>query len=78
MNSTTRENLIKNPSISTPAMLDYLSAINITAQATYDRWPEANGMRKHLFKLATLAGIKSDQVCYDLDHADVDATGGRW
>ena len=60
------------------ARKEYAGKVNITAQADYDRWPEANGMRRHLWDLAAKAGISSEQVQHDLQHAKIDCTGGRW
>ncbi len=60
------------------ARKEYVGKVNITAQADYDRWPEANGMRRRLFELADIAGITVAQVQHDLKHANIDCTGGRW
>lgn len=76
--STTLQQVNHLPERMTPAIGEYLGKVNITAQATYDRWPEANGMRRHLWDLASKAGISSDQVTFDLAYANIDCTGGRW
>ena len=78
MNSTTLENFTKNASFHTEAVKAYLAKVNITAQATYDRWPEASGMRGSLWDLADKAGISMEQYRYDLDHANIECDGGRW
>ena len=75
--TTTHSKLVANAPISSE-LREYLGKVNITAQATYDRWPEANGMRRHLFFLGGKAGISYEQVVYDLDHAKIESTGGRW
>ena len=62
----------------TTPMHEYLKRVTITAQATYDRWPEASGMRRILFELGELAGLEQSQISFDLDHAPIDGTGGRW
>ena len=76
--STTQEQVSHLPERMTPTTAAYLSKVTITQQATYDHWPEANGMRRHLWELAVKAGISSEQVVFDLDNANIDATGGRW
>jgi hypothetical protein len=78
MNSTTLENVQKDASLMTEAVAAYLGKVNITAQATYDRWPEASEMRGNLWDLAVKAGISMEQYRYDQDHANIDSTGGRW
>jgi hypothetical protein len=78
MNSTTLEQVVKLPSLLTSPMKEYLGKVNITAQATYDRWPEASGMRGNLWKLAVSAGVSSDQYDYDQQHANINCDGGRW
>lgn len=60
------------------ALAKYKSKVTITAQAEWDRWPEASGMREHLFELASAAGVSVAQVVHDLDNAPIDCTGGRW
>lgn len=71
---------MKNDNLLTPeqARQEYNGALNITAQAEWDRWPEAHGMRRRLFDLAEIAGIDSERVCEDLSEAKIDCTGGRW
>jgi len=78
MNSTTLEQVVNLPSLLTTPMKEYLGKVNITAQATYDRWPEASGMRGSLWTLAQAAGISMEQYRYDQEHANIDCTGGRW
>jgi hypothetical protein len=60
------------------ARIEYNAKVRITAQAAWDRWPEANGMRRRLFDLAEIAGIDSEKVCEDLNEAKIDCDGGRW
>jgi len=76
--STTAKQVAHLPSRMTPAIGAYLSKVNITAQATYDRWPEANGMRRELWELAAAAGISSEQVVFDLAYTPIECDGGRW
>jgi hypothetical protein len=76
MKSTTLENL--NGATDCSELRDYLGKVNITAQATWDRWPEANGMRSHLYHTGMKAGLSPEQIGFDLDHANIDCTGGRW
>lgn len=78
MNITTRSKLANNSIVLTPELREYLGKVTITAQASYDRWPEANGMRRNLWELANEAGVSSEQVSYDLDHAPISCDGGRW
>jgi hypothetical protein len=78
MNSTTLEQVAKSPILLTPVMKEYLGKVNITAQATYDRWPEASGMRGSLWTLAQAAGISMEQYGYDQQHANINCDGGRW
>lgn len=56
----------------------YKGKLRITAQATYDRWPEANGMRRELFQLGEQAGLSVEQIKHDLDTVPIDCDGGRW
>lgn len=60
------------------AMSEYRSKVSITAQATYDRWPEAGGMRRALWELAQKAGVSAQQFRRDLDEAPIACDGGRW
>lgn len=76
--STTSKQVDHMPSRGTVAVLAYMSKVGITAQATYDRWPEANGMRNELWALAEKAGISDDQVVFDLAYAPIICDGGRW
>lgn len=76
--TTTHEKALNDSTFFTPAIGEYMGKINITAQATYDRWPEASGMRGNLWELAQKAGISLEQYRHDLDHANIDSTGGRW
>lgn len=71
---------MKNDNLLTPeqARQEYNGYINVTAQATYDRWPEANAMRRRLFDLAERAGIDSERVSEDLNEAKIQCDGGRW
>ena len=69
--TTTHEKALNDSTFFTPAIGEYMGKINITAQATYDRWPEASGMRGNLWKLAVAAGISSDQYDYDQKHANI-------
>ena len=78
MNSTTLEKVQKDATLMTEAVAAYLGKVNITAQATYDRWPEASGMRGARWELAVKAGISMEQYRHDLSYANVDSTGGRW
>jgi hypothetical protein len=79
MNSTTLENIRNIPSEQISNEINaYLGKVNITAQATYDRWPEASGMRRVLWELAKKANISIDQLRYDLEHAKIECDGGRW
>lgn len=47
--STTAKQVSHLPSRLTPEIAAYLGKVRITSQATYDRWPEANGMRRELW-----------------------------
>ncbi len=77
---TTQEQLTVTPEFRTafPALVEYAGKVNITAQATFDRWPEANAMRRRLWDLAKKAGVSSEQIVYDLEHANIQTDGGRW
>lgn len=57
---------------------DYTSLLSITAQASYDRWPEASAMRGRLWDIAQKLGISLDQFKADLDNAPIDCNGGQW
>ena len=76
--TTTHEKALNDAGFFTPAIGAYMGKINITAQATYDQWPEASGMRGNLWDLAVEAGISLEQYRYDLEHANIDNAGGRW
>jgi hypothetical protein len=60
------------------AINEYRSKVTITAQASYDRWAEANGMRSQLWELAQKAGISAEQMDFDLINAPISCDGGRW
>lgn len=75
--TTTHSKLVTGATIS-PELHAYLGKVIITAQATYDRWPEASGMRKHLWDLAVKANISPEQYEYDQSHAAIECDGGRW
>lgn len=76
--STTAQQVSHLPSRLTPEIGEYLGKVRMTAQATYDRWPEANGMRRELWALAGKAGISSEQVVFDLAYTPIECDGGRW
>jgi len=78
MNSTTHDQVAANPTLLTEAMKEYLGKVNITAQATYDRWPEATGMRREVHRCGSLAGLTTEQVVYDLNNSKIECDGGRW
>jgi hypothetical protein len=60
------------------ALVLYKSKLSITAQADYDRWPEARGMYRQLVELSNIAGVSAEQFVKDFDSAPIDNAGGRW
>lgn len=69
-----------NPNGATDSMefSKYLGSLRKTAQASWDRWPEAGGMRASLFATGKKIGLSVDQIAYDLDYVEIDCTGGQW
>lgn len=71
---------MKNDDLLTPeeALREYKGYLSITAQASWDRWPEANGMRRRCYDLGNKAGLSDATISADLKAAPFDGTGGRW